>query len=67
MKLRETLEYYGKMVCVTCTNGEECRGRYNWYQSDAESLDEPNAIGIDNGAGIIVDIPVDEVESIAAL
>ena len=66
MNLSETLKYYGKQVRVTCTDGEEYRGRYDWYQSDAESLDEPNAIGIE-GAGIITEIPIDEVASIAAL
>lgn len=67
MNLRDTLKYLGKQVRVTCVDGEECRGVYNWYQSDAESLDEPNAIGLDNGAGIIIEIPVDEVASIVAL
>lgn len=66
MNLSETLKYYGKQVRVTCTDGEEYRGRYDWCQSDAESLDEPNAIGIE-GAGIITEIPIDEVASIAAL
>lgn len=66
MKLGETLKYCGKQVRVTCTDGEEYRGRYDWYQSDAESLDEPNAIGIERG-GIITEIPVDEVVSITAL
>ena len=50
MNLRDTLEYYGKRVRLTCAGGEGCQGVYNWYQSDAESLDEPNAIGLDNGA-----------------
>ena len=65
MKLEETLKYCGKQVCVTCTDGEEYRGVYDWYQSDAESLDEPNVIGIERG-GIITEIPVAEVASIAA-
>ena len=51
---------------MTCTDGEEYRGVYDWYQSDAESLDEPNAIGIERG-GIITEIPVAEVASIAAI
>lgn len=67
MKLEETLKYYGKQVRVTCTDGEEYRGRYDWCQSDAESLDEPNAIGIELAAGIFIDIPVDEVANIEVM
>ncbi|BFK37839.1 hypothetical protein I050019G5_04390 [Collinsella sp. i05-0019-G5] len=67
MKLSEAVKYFRQQVKVTCTDGQVVTGKFDDYQSDAESLDEPNTIGIDNGAGIIVDIPVDEVASIAAL
>lgn len=67
MNLSETLKYFRKQVKVTCIDGQVVTGKFDDYQSDAESLDEPNSIGIYDGAGIIVDIPVDEVASIAAL
>ncbi len=66
MNLSEMMEHCGKQVRVTCADGEEYRGTFDWYHSDAESLDEPNVIGIE-GAGIITEIPADEVASIAAL
>lgn len=66
MNLSEMMECCGKRVSVTCTDSEEYRGTFDWYQSEAESLDEPNVIGIE-GAGIITEIPADEVASIAAL
>ena len=65
MNLSETLKYYGKQVRVTCTDGEEYRA--GTTGTKRRRIARRAQCHRHRGAGIITEIPIDEVASIAAL
>lgn len=67
MNIAETRRYYGKMVAVTCTDGDVVRGRYSAVQTHADEPDEPESIGIQDTPRSYIDIPIEEVASIEEL
>jgi hypothetical protein len=65
MRMGEALGLYGKRVTVTCADGDSLTGVFNFCQTTADEPDEPESIGIQQVRGIIIDIPIDDVVSMA--